>query len=358
MPANNEYALLLDTSGNHYFACGKNVEGQLGTGTTTGTVNFVQVNLPVKFIAIVASCNSHSLGISEWDGALWSWGSNSHGQLGLGEEISLTLIPTQIPNTHSFVQISAGHQYSLALDSYGHVWVFGEGEFGCLGLGSDKVENQFFPKQIEIPVEIKLISAGVNTSLLVDKSGCVWSFGYNSSGELGHGNQETIWSPCKIEALQDIIQVSCGYSHCLALNSLGNVWGFGFNCSGQLGISNKGFSTFLYTPEIIPNLDSIVQIFAVGHSSIFKNEQQQVFLVGDNRCFRFGQAHPDICIPIEVENWKGKTIIPGGDHVLIIDELGNLFFYGALEGIPEVKGQQEGIVIAQKKHLLTKRAIG
>jgi hypothetical protein len=95
--------LVLDGNGNH-FACGRNESGQLGTGDTIQKEKFTQVNLPVKFISLSAGYQDHSLGIAE-DGSLWSWGSNDFGQLGQGERVSNLTQPTQILNTHSFVQM-------------------------------------------------------------------------------------------------------------------------------------------------------------------------------------------------------------------------------------------------------------
>jgi alpha-tubulin suppressor-like RCC1 family protein len=117
MPVNECHSLVLDGSGNHFFTCGLNDSGQLGTGDTINKEKFTQVNLPVKFISLSAGFENHSLGIAEGDGSLWSWGSNSQGQLGQGEGVPNLTQPTQIPDTHSFVQISAGDQFSLALDS-------------------------------------------------------------------------------------------------------------------------------------------------------------------------------------------------------------------------------------------------
>jgi hypothetical protein len=333
MPVNYNHSLVLDGNGNHFFACGHNESGQLGTGDTINKEKFVQVNLPVKFISLSAGHSDHSLGIAE-DGSLWSWGSNECGQLGQGERIQKLTQPTQIPDTHSFVQISAGYQFSLALDSNEHVWSFGNGDYGRLGLG-ERVGNRFSPTRIESLSHIKSISAGVYSGIVLDDSGSLWSFGYNTHGELGLGDNTHRWSPCKIEGIPPIVQVSSGYHHNLILDSHGGVLSFGYNDYGQLGHSG---TTSKNIPEMIPNLVDIVQIFGAGYTSIVKNDSHQFFVFGHNCSYR--AENGNILAPFEQENWRDKIIFPGGNHIVIVDEEGFLSFLGSQPSFV-LKGKHE-----------------
>ena len=311
MPVNKFHSLVLDGTGNHFFACGSNQFGQLGTGDTISQEKFTQVLLPVKFISLSAGSPDHSLGIAECDGSLWSWGSNSHGQL--GEQFPNLFQPTQITETHSFVQISAGRQFSLALDSNEHVLSFGSGDNGRLGLG-EGVGNQFRPTRIESLSNIKSISAGYQFGIVLDDSGSLWSFGYNFYGQLGLGDNTNRWSPCKIEGIPPIVQVSSGYHHNLILDSHGGVLSFGSNNSGQLGHSE---TTPKNIPEEVPNLVDIVQIFGAGNTSIVKNDSQQFFVFGNNTSYRAEEGN--ILSPFEKENWRDKIIFPGAHHTIILD---------------------------------------
>lgn len=335
MPVNYRHHLLLDGDGDCFFTCGCNEHGQLGTGDTINKEKITQVNLPVKFISISAGLD-HSLGIAECDGSLWSWGSNEYGQSGQGEQVLMHAQPTQIPGTCSFVQISAGWKFSLALDSDDHVWSFGNALFGRLGLGR-VVEDQFRPIRIETLCDIKSISAGAYYGIVLDHSGSSWSFGCNTVGQLGLGDIEDRWSPHKIEGVPPIIQVSCGYNHSLILDSHGSVFSFGCNYSGQLGHSG---TTDNYIPEIIPNLIDIVQIFATGSSSIVKNGSQHYFVFGYNSCYLPEEGI--ILSLVEQENWRDKIIFPGAEHVAILGEEGYLSFLGkiadyGIEGKNETK---------------------
>jgi alpha-tubulin suppressor-like RCC1 family protein len=346
--------MILDGSGYYYFACGNNPSGQLGTGDCELWETFTRVNLPVTFISISPGLN-HNLAIAEIDRSLWSWGLNNFGQLGLGDtKFTHKTQPTQIPNTHSFVQVSAGYDFSLALDSDGRVWSFGDTSYGRIGLESKK-SHIASPTQIEsLSVEIISISAGSIHGIVLDKSGSLWSFGYNLYGQLGLGDYCSRSSPCKIEGVENIVQISSGKSHNLVLDVLGCVWSFGHNGKGQLGLSDTQRSRIY--PSKIPNSTNITQIFAAGDSSIIKNLAEQYFVFGDNQHGQLEKDSTELLSPVEQRNWENKFIVAGSDHTLVIDELGNLFFYGSVGEFLDVTiGKQDDIIVNQRKQIF-KRA--
>jgi alpha-tubulin suppressor-like RCC1 family protein len=89
-------------------------------------------------------------------------------------EIAFLTEPTQIPGTNSFVQVSAGQDFSLALELNGNVWSFGKSASGRLGLGENLEEAIFSPTKITTLPEIKSISANRDSAIVLDHSGSVW----------------------------------------------------------------------------------------------------------------------------------------------------------------------------------------
>ena len=72
------------------------------------------------------------------DGTVWTWGSNTYGQLGNGSSVN-SMLPVQVKSAdgNSFladiVQISAGYVHSMALKKDGTVLAWGRNDGGQLG---------------------------------------------------------------------------------------------------------------------------------------------------------------------------------------------------------------------------------
>uniref|UniRef100_A0A672Z4J4 Uncharacterized protein n=1 Tax=Sphaeramia orbicularis TaxID=375764 RepID=A0A672Z4J4_9TELE len=88
--------------------------------------------MPDKVVAM--ACGQDHCLVVNATGDVFSWGQNSHGQLGLGKEVSLQYTPVLI---HSLIgvavsQIAAGAEYTLVLTLPGLVYCCGANKVGQL----------------------------------------------------------------------------------------------------------------------------------------------------------------------------------------------------------------------------------
>ena len=98
----------------------------------------------------------------------------------------------------------------------------------CNAIGGNKCI--ITPRKVEALCEKQItnIASGANAFVLaVDKSGKVYSWGYNGSHELGHGSNppNATYTPTIITKLDQfqVQQVACGNGHSMALTSDGKV---------------------------------------------------------------------------------------------------------------------------------------
>ena len=68
------------------------------------------------------------------DGAVFTWGQNVAGQLGLGDDAPRA-VPTQVPGLASIRAIAAGGGQAFAIRRDGVVFAWGNNRDGQLGLG-------------------------------------------------------------------------------------------------------------------------------------------------------------------------------------------------------------------------------
>lgn len=228
------------------------------------------------------------------DGTVWAWGLNGNGQIGDGSKAS-KYIPTKI-NIDDVVEVSAGQYYTLYLKSDGTVWATGQNNYGQLGDRSNT--EKLIPVQVagENGVgyleNIVGIAAGYNTSWALDTNGNVWSWGYNSHGNLGdntttHRNTpKKVMNSNKIGYMSDVIQIAAGEYHLLMLKADSTVWSLGLNNYGQLGDKT---SSNRYVP---------VQVKDISGNNFLKNvikvsagTQHSVALLAEGTVVTWGRNH-------------------------------------------------------------------
>lgn len=228
---------------------------QISVWTWAGA-NYPNISPSVADMVQIVGGDNHTHG-RKADGTVWSWDSNTYGQLGDGSNVSYAGNPVQVTSLSSVGDISAGQFHVLAAKNDGTVWSWGYNYYGQLGNGTKTGSN--VPVQVTGLASVTKVSGGYRFSLALRNDGTVWAWGRNDLGQLGNGTITDSTTPVQVSGLTNVIAISAGGTHALALKNDGTVWAWGDNWAGEAG---KGLTSYVTTPGQVPGLTNITQIAA------------------------------------------------------------------------------------------------
>jgi len=213
---------------------GANGYGQLGDNTTTDRWTPVAV-CGNKTFCHISTGFGHVLGIDNY-GKIWAWGMNDYGNLGDNTTTS-RLTPVSIYNSYNinktFCHISAGILHSMAIDSHGQVWAWGECNYGELGINS--TIYKLTPVSIHgTKKTFCRISASNFTTIAVDMYDQIWGWGHNDYGQLGDNATDSRLTPVLVYQ-HKYATLNTDQYHSMVITKEGQVWAWGYNSLGQLG---------------------------------------------------------------------------------------------------------------------------
>jgi len=261
------------------YAWGHNDDGQLGDGTQNDRYSPMKIMVNSDTFKDTDVGKLFTLALTEM-GDIYAWGNNAFGQLG-----DFTTINKDIPNKVNlngitFSQISAGGFHSMALSSTGDIYTWGNNEFG--ELGNNSTVDLSSPTKISVSgVKFKAVSAGNYHSMALSTTGELYTWGYNSYGQLGNNSKTRLNIPTNITVDGVCFQkISAGDNHSVALSTTGDVYTWGYGLDGRLG---NGSSTNTLIPTIIDiNGGEIIEISAGGSNTAAINSNGQLYTCGDN----------------------------------------------------------------------------
>jgi len=183
--------------------------------------------------------------------ALYTWGYNGKGQLGQNNRTDYSS-PVQIPGTTwssiaagASSNIAAGSLHTVATKTDNTLWSWGYNTYG--NLGQNNRTDRSSPVQIP-GTSWSSVSAGTNHVLANKTDNTLWSWGYNIYGNLGQNNRTQYSSPVQIPGTT-WSNIAVGQYYTLATKTDNTLWSWGYNVSGQLGQNDR---TYYSSPVQIP----------------------------------------------------------------------------------------------------------
>lgn len=162
---------------------GTNASGRIGDGTSTSKSSPVQVFGGQKWLS-VAMAKDSTVAIRA-DRTLWGWGGYSW--FLPGNALSFHSSPVQIlagSTGWKEVEVDNTNGVAAAIKTDGTLWTWGADSFG--GLGHNTLASSSSPAQIfGGGTNWKNVTVRFGGGTAIKTDGTLWSWGYNSAGELG-----------------------------------------------------------------------------------------------------------------------------------------------------------------------------
>jgi alpha-tubulin suppressor-like RCC1 family protein len=174
---------------------GRNETGQLGIGNQNNQNLPRQVTTPAPggWASVTAGGGDYTCAIRS-GGTLWCWGFNDYGQLGHGSP-DPAVLPLQVttPALRGWASVTTGGDHTCAIRTNRALWCWGLNNSGQLGLGyytEGPGVGMSIPQQVISPAAAgwATIAGGGAHTCAIRAGGSLWCWGWNDRGQLGLGN--------------------------------------------------------------------------------------------------------------------------------------------------------------------------
>ena len=215
-------------------------DGRLGLNNLTDIASPAQVGATTNWSTVeLASSGTMAL---KTDGTLWSWGT---GIVVLVPQYSQRSSPVQIGSDTNWSKISVGQSQSFGIKTDGTLWCWGGGtgpQFGSFGDnrgGNASAYNTTSPKQVGTNTNWSLVNTSYHSSFAIKTDGTLWSWGKNTSGQLGQNNIIHRSSPVQVGENTNWSKLASGRDNTFAIKTDGTLWAWGANGQGEAGLNNQ-----------------------------------------------------------------------------------------------------------------------
>lgn len=304
--------------------CGLGEDGRLGLGDQRyrwrATV-LDRARFDGEAVLMIDCGYSHSAAVTE-GGSLYTFGGGAFGKLGHGNQDDQHE-PRQVPpasfSGEKMVMVSCGFDHTIALSEAGHVFTWGDGNFGQLGNGN--LVEIYTPTSIDAErfggEAVIFVGTGHWTSFAVTESGQLYTWGYGRVGQHGHGDNANRSVPTRVQndfAGSPVVMAAGGGTHTLVVTQDGGLWSCGDGRNGQLGLDDTDMRRVFHriNPEAFGGARVVVAAGGDRHSAAV-TEDGALWTWGHGWFRKLGHnttLNQDLLVPTRVDpaNMNGKRI--------------------------------------------------
>jgi alpha-tubulin suppressor-like RCC1 family protein len=262
---------------------------------TAPTDTSIKINGGVQKIATQGQGSTALLYI-DGAGKLFGLGQSSTGNYlnGTGASIlAASPTPNPIMPEREFIDVSVGYNHVMAIDTDHHAFAWGSNAFGQIGdTGVNNV--RITPVNCGDGREFKKIIAGVQYNVAIDMDDHLFTWGLNTSGQLGDGTTQNRISPKAILPQYTFKSIALsGNNTTYAITTDGRLFGWG-NQQHNMLVSYESTAintTYVVQPrELFPSL-RFNSVSATSYEASTSNGSAAAAILNDGRLMTWGSSY-------------------------------------------------------------------
>lgn len=238
----------------HWFY--KTADGYLGYGSN----HFGQLNIGLD-IKRLACCNNTSVYLTK-ENEVYGCGYSNNGQFG---EYKYAIKSPKLLDVTNVIDIKCGAKHIIFITTHG-LYGSGSNSDGQLGLGDI---DRCIPHKIDIHGEVLNVVCGSYHTMILTTNG-LFAFGKNNVGQLGLDHNDDVYTPTKLDIdITNMIDICCGHYDSFLFFKAPN----GISVYGAGKYSNSSIFRFLNINNIIDICCSNNNIYILTKNNLYINQK-------------------------------------------------------------------------------------
>ena len=309
------------------FGWGQSGSGQNWSGGTSALSSpAVAAGLTTQVWTQVASCRLASYALNK-SGQIWAIGDNTSGALGGGATFTAAnyTSPIQVggSGSSSWQFVGAGSECGYGIATDGSLWSWGLNSSGQLG--QNNLNSTYSsPTQVGTLKTWTFVDGGINGHTAALQGNLLFTWGTGAGGQLGNSGTTAQSSPVPIGGAE-WLKVCCGVAHTLGIKTDKSLWAWGKNASGEVGDSS------VTTRSSPVGLGGAWSYIAAGASASYGIQTNgSLWAWGTNNMGQLGLGNStSVSSPVQVGGTDWSMIASHFENVLAIKTDGSLWAWGS-----------------------------